>query len=80
MIAPRHPVTLDDLLAGRGPGFIRASDFAEMCGLSRQAIQREIEQGRLDAQQFAFRGCWFIPRATAIEWLRRARVVHARAS
>jgi hypothetical protein len=80
VIAPRQPVTLDDLLAGRGPGFIRASDFADMCGLSRQAIQREIEQGRLGAQQFALRGCWFVPRAAALGWLAAHGVLHAQAS
>jgi hypothetical protein len=80
MIAPRRPVTLDDLLAGRGPGFIRASDLAEMCGLSRQSVQREIDLGHLAAQQFALRGCWFIARQDALDWLQRHRVMHAQAS
>lgn len=80
MIAPRRPVTLDDLLAYPSLGPIRLSDLALITGWSRRTLRREAYQGHLRAFQLLPRGVLWIQRPEALAYLRSRGFLQARAS
>jgi hypothetical protein len=75
----RAAVPLHDLLAGHCGAFVRVSDLVTITCLSRQTMQREIDLGRLRAEQFTPKGCWWVSREEAVAWLQRFGITHAEA-
>jgi len=80
MKQPRREVTLENIVAYPHGGVVRLSDLKRITGFGHATIRRDIDCGRLVAyQNVAGRGCWFVARQDAIDWLMEKRILHAEA-